>query len=100
MAGTTDGAVRRASAGVPVGEMDPETADTVRHRIAAFSVPFSMLCCSRVLSGNRRSPGRPENDPAGGGSREETCAEGGTCRPRKRSLCWRVARHREEDRRT
>jgi hypothetical protein len=44
MARTTEGAVRRASAWVPVGEMNPETAETVRQGIAAFSVSFSMQC--------------------------------------------------------
>jgi hypothetical protein len=44
MARPTDGAVRLANAELPAGEMDPETADTVRQGIAAFSVPFLMLC--------------------------------------------------------
>ena len=44
MARTTDGAVRRANAELSAGEMDPETADTVRQSVAAISVPFLMLC--------------------------------------------------------
>jgi hypothetical protein len=39
MARTTNGAVRRATAALPAAEMAPETDDTVRQGIAAFSGP-------------------------------------------------------------
>ena len=44
MARPTNGAVRRATAELSAGEMDSETADTVRQGIAAFSGPVLMLC--------------------------------------------------------
>ena len=44
MVPTTDGAVMQAIAGLSAGEMDPETAGTVRQGIAELSVLFSMLC--------------------------------------------------------